>query len=310
MIPDTTDLQSNVAKMTDSHLNNIMQLAVFYTANYELYAVNVAKIQNFVILNEISIVPNRDPDSVIIGVAQIRDELVTFADLDRWLGMPKTDPSVFEVGVICNLNRRRIGFFARDIVGIEDKYSFELKVADSRELKILYVTNVKINGENKPCAVFDIERLMADCGFPLEVPPFKPSLEAPCEFIDKKVLIAEDSGAAARNLSDFFDSLGISYELYADGAALISRLDSINVEEVALAVTDLEMPVRDGYQVITQIKQNKKFKHLPVVVNSSITSGGAAEKVKRLGAVALVNKSDSRALFALVKQYLGKTENQ
>jgi two-component system chemotaxis response regulator CheV len=307
MSAETIDIRGSVAKMTDSHLNNIMQLAVFYTANYELYAVNVAKIQNFVILSEIEIVPNRDPDSVIIGVAQIRDELVTFVDLDRWLGMPKADSSVFEVGVVCSLNRRRIGFFAREVVGIEEKYSFELKIADSRELKILYVTNIKINGENKPCAVFDIERLMVDCGFPPETPRFAPP-KTQGAFVDKKILIAEDSGAAARKLADFFDSLGVSYEMYSDGAALISRLDTIDIDEVGLVVTDLEMPVRDGFQVIAYIKQSEKLNRLPVVVNSSMTSGGVAEKVKRLGADDLVNKSDSRALFELVKRYMGKTE--
>ncbi|MDR2639651.1 MAG: chemotaxis protein CheV [Helicobacteraceae bacterium] len=302
------DIRASVAKMTDSHLNNVMQLAVFYTANYELYAVNVAKIQNFVILSEITIVPNRDPNSVIVGVAQIRDELVTFVDLDRWLGMPTVDLSAFEVGVVCNLNRRRIGFFARDIVGIEDKYSFELKIADSRELKILYVTNIKIGGESKPCAIFDIERLLVDCGFPPEEPRFTPPQKTPSAFIDKKVLIAEDSGAAARKLADFFDSLGVAYEMYADGAALITRLDSVNIDEIGLVVTDLEMPVRDGFQVIAHIKQNERLARLPVVVNSSMTSSGVAEKVKRLGADDLVNKSDTRALFELVKRYMGKTE--
>ncbi|MDR2034537.1 MAG: chemotaxis protein CheW [Helicobacteraceae bacterium] len=305
---ESNDLQKNVEKMTGSHLNNIMQLAVFYTANYEIYAINVAKIQNFVILDEINIVPNRDSKSVIKGVAQVRDELVTFVDLDSWLGMPKYDPSVFTAGVVCNLNCRRIGFFVRDIIGILDKYSFELKIPDSRELKILYVTSVKIGDQEKPCAVFDVERLMIDCGFPTEMPPFTPPKEFSA-FISKKVLIAEDSGSAARKLTDFFDSLGITHELYPDGAALISRLDSIDIDEVGLVVTDIEMPVRDGFQVIAHIKRSEKLNRLPVVVNSSMTSGGVVEKVKRLGAVDLVNKSDPRALFELVKHYMGNMEN-
>ncbi|MDR2152891.1 MAG: chemotaxis protein CheV [Helicobacteraceae bacterium] len=304
MTTEPYDIRKNVEQMTGSHLRNIMQLAVFYSANREIYAVNVAKIQNFVILSEIQIVPNREPNSIIVGVAQIRDELVTFVDLDLWLGAPKPDPSVFSVGVVCSVNRRRIGFFAREIVGIEDKYSFELKIPDSRALKILYVTNVKIGGENKPCAVFDIERLMSDCGFPPEMPPFAPPPKEELRFIRKKALIAEDSVAAAKKLADFFDSLGIEYELYADGAELISRLDSIDASEVGLVVTDLEMPVRDGYQVIAHIKQSERLSALPVVVYSSMTSSGVAEKVKRLGAIDHIDKSDTSAMFKLVERYM------
>ncbi|MDR0665446.1 MAG: chemotaxis protein CheV [Helicobacteraceae bacterium] len=304
------DIQKSVEKMTDSHLNNIMQLAVFYSANYEIYAVNVAKIQNFVILSEINIVPNRDPNSVVVGVAQVRDELVTFVDLDRWLGMPKPDLADFTVGVVCSVSRRRIGFFAREIIGIEDKYSFELKIPDSRALKILYVTNIKINGENKPCAVFDIERLMSDCGFPKEMPPFVLPSKEELKFVRKKALIAEDSVSAAKKLADFFDSLNISYEIYSDGAELISRLDSIDVNEVGLIVTDLEMPVRDGYQVIAHIKRNERLSALPVVVNSSMTSSGVAEKVKRLGAVDHIDKSDTHAMFKLVERYMKERQNK
>ena len=155
-MPISNDLNQAVEQMTQSHLNNIMQLAVFYTGNMEIYAVNVAKIQNFVILSEIDIVPNHDENSIIIGVAQIRDELVTFVNLDSWLGMPKVDLSQYAVAIICNLNCRRIGIFVREIIGIEDKFSHELKKPDTHELKILYVTQVKVANSDIPCAVFDI----------------------------------------------------------------------------------------------------------------------------------------------------------
>ncbi|GHS87754.1 chemotaxis protein CheW [Campylobacterota bacterium] len=300
------DLHESVVKMTESHLNNIMQLALFYTGNNEIYAVNVAKIQSFVILDEIEIVPNRDPNHIIVGVAQVRGELVTFVNLDAWLGMPIVDLSLFTVGVVCNVNCRRVGFFAREIIGIEDRLSSELMMPGTNQLKILYVTQIMIAGIEKSCAIFDIERLMVDCGFPTETPAFvMPDKESP-RFKNKKILIAEDSVTAARKLSDFLTSLKIKYELYSDGGELINRLETIDENEIGLIITDSEMPVRDGFQVISYVKTNERLKHIPIVVNSSMTSGGVIEKVKRLGAAEFVNKSDVYSLYNFIKLHLEK----
>ncbi|MDR0746616.1 MAG: chemotaxis protein CheV [Helicobacteraceae bacterium] len=299
-----TNLQKIVSSMTESHLNNIMQLAFFYTGNMEIYAVNVSKVQNFVILNEIEIVPNRDPSSIIIGVADIRGEVVTFVDLDKWLGMPACDPSVYSVGVVCNVNFKRIGFFAREIIGIEDRFSYELKKLSSHMLKILYETKITIGGRERPGSIFDIERLMSESGFPPEMPPFVVPEPKPDRFIHKKALIAEDSATAAKKLADFFGSLNIEYEIYGDGAELIDRLDTIDPGDIGMIVTDLEMPMKDGFQVIAHMKQNARLSSLPVIVNSSMTSSGIAEKIRGLGVTDFVNKSDTHALFALVERYM------
>lgn len=300
---DENDIQKTVEQMTASHLNNIMQLAVFYTGNREIYAINISKIQNFVILDEIEIVPNHDKQSVIAGVADIRGEVVTFINLDRWLGAPPVDASVYRVGIVCNFNRRKIGILVHEIIRIEDKLSSELKIPETKAMKILYMTRIMLEGKEAACSVFDAERLLGECGLGEEsaafVPP--PLLTLPD---DRRVLIAEDSPTAARKITDFFDSLEIPYELYGDGAALIERLEAVDPKTVGLIVTDLEMPVRDGFSVIAHVKQTPALKAIPVVVNSSMTSKGIVEKVKSLGAADLVNKSDLQALYGLVEHYL------
>jgi two-component system chemotaxis response regulator CheV len=52
------------------------------------------------------------------------------------------------------------------------------------------------------------------------------------------------------------------------------------------------MPIKNGFQVIKFIKENKKFQHIPVVALSSMTNLGVVDKIKRLGAANLINKSD------------------
>ncbi|MDR2905017.1 MAG: chemotaxis protein CheV [Helicobacteraceae bacterium] len=309
MSGDFYDLHADISKMTESHLKNVMQLAVFYTGANEIYAVNVAKIQNFVILDEIEIVPNHEKNSIIVGVSRIREELVTFVNLDLWLGNDNVDFSVFSVGIVCNVNNRRIGFFVKEIIGIEDRFSDELQTADTNKLKILYITSIMLEGRERACAIFDIERLMSECGFPMEKLQFILPAEAKDKFVDKKFLVAEDSAIAAKKLQDFFISLGVDYELYKNGEDLIKRLNMIPSNELACVITDLEMPIKDGFQVISFMRNETKFKEIPIVVNSSMTSGGVIEKVKRLGANEFINKSDIYSLYEFIKKYLKKGED-
>jgi two-component system chemotaxis response regulator CheV len=305
---DENDIQKTVEQMTGSHLNNIMQLALFYTANDEIYAINVAKIQNFVILDEIDLVPNHDPESLIVGVSRIRDELVTFVDLDRWLGIQVPDRSIYQVGVVCNFNRTRMGFMVKEIIGIEDRYSHELMTPGTRDLKVLYVTHYHQGEKEHPCSVFDAEKLIKEVG--LFVPPQEDETgdRAPIRS-DRLVLVAEDSPTAAAQIRTFLEALGLRYELYEDGEQLIDRLEAVAPEQVGLVITDLEMPGRDGFQVISHVKASDRLKGLPVVVNSSMTSSGIADKVHSLGAADLVSKSDLKTLYGLLVRYLGQKES-
>ena len=305
---DENDIQKTVEQMTGSHLNNIMQLAVFYTANDEVYAINVAKIQNFVILDEIDLVRNHDPQSLILGVSQIRDELVTFVDLDRWLGVAAPDPSLYKVGVVCNFNRTRMGFLVKEIIGIEDRYSNELMTPSTRDLKVLYVTHIQLGDRRQPCTVFDAEKLIKEVGLFAPLEGHLPDQNQPIAS-DRLVLVAEDSPTASRQISAFLTSLGVSFELYEDGAQLIDRLEHLDPAQIGLIITDLEMPNRDGFQVISHVKASERLKHTPVVVNSSMTSSGIADKIKSLGAVDLVSKSDLQTLYTLLVQHLGVQVN-
>ena len=49
------DIQASVDYMTKSHLRNVMQLAIFYTLKDKLYAINISKIQSFVIKDSVKI---------------------------------------------------------------------------------------------------------------------------------------------------------------------------------------------------------------------------------------------------------------
>ena len=43
----------SVEQMTQGHLRNVQQLAVFYTGHNNIYAINIAKVKAFIITEEV-----------------------------------------------------------------------------------------------------------------------------------------------------------------------------------------------------------------------------------------------------------------
>src|SRR6478609_2341852 len=55
-------------------------------------------------------------------------------------------------------------------------------------------------------------------------------------------------------------------------------------EKPALIFLDLNMPLFDGHQVLTELKRNNKLKNVPVVIYSSTDDEQSKNEVLKLGA--------------------------
>ena len=66
------------------------------------------------------------------------------------------------------------------------------------------------------------------------------------------------------------------------------------------------MPVKDGFDTLTQLKNNEKLKDVNVVVLSNLGQSEDIEKAKRLGAAGYIIKKDLaiKDLFSEVSKYL------
>ena len=64
------------------------------------------------------------------------------------------------------------------------------------------------------------------------------------------------------------------------------------------------MPGTDGYQVASFVKNSSKYEHIPVVVNSSMTTDAVKGKMTRVGIDGFVGKTDINALYNITNKLL------
>lgn len=297
-------ISGSVEQMTQGHLRNVQQLAVFYTGHNNIYAINIAKVKAFIITEEVAINDTPKDSDIIAGIATIRGEPVTLINLDAWLGLKALDVRDYKLIIFCEFNHKKIGFLVKDMLDIVEKTTQELRHTEETNSKITYTTYVKVNNKDELCTVFNAEQLLRDIKWTDDGDDDVRKYVGEELHSNKVVLAAEDSGVAREVLMKFFQKAGIKYEVYANGGLLISRLEELNPSEVGMVITDIEMPGTDGYQVASFIKNNSKYSHIPVVVNSSMTTDAVRGKMNQIGVDGFVGKTDISTLYDLTKRFL------
>ena len=294
----------SVEQMTQGHLRNVQQLAVFYTGHNNIYAINIAKVKAFIITEEVAINDTPKDTNIIAGIATIRGEPVTLINLDAWLGLKPFDTKEYKLIIFCEFNHKKIGFLVKDMLDIVEKTTQELRHTEETNSKITYTTYVKVNNKDELCTVFNAEQLLRDIKWTDDGGrDIKKYVEGKIHS-SKKILAAEDSAVAREVLHKFFSQIEVEYEIYPNGGDLIDRLEDIDPEKVGLVITDIEMPGTDGYQVASFIKNNSKYEHIPVVVNSSMTTDAVKGKMTRIGIDGFVGKTDINALYNMTNKLL------
>ena len=73
-----------------------------------------------------------------------------------------------------------------------------------------------------------------------------------------------------------------------------------------LILLDLNMPKKNGWQVLNELKQSPLFKHIPVVILTTSKSPEHVRKSYTLGASSFISKPSSYSNLVEVAQVLGK----
>lgn len=114
----------------------------------------------------------------------------------------------------------------------------------------------------------------------------------------KTILIAEDEKAYRTVLQNKLQGAGVKVLLAEDGE---QALKVINDSKPNLVLLDLMMPVKDGFEVLKEIKERNLATDTPVVVLSNLGQEEDIEKAKELGAADYIIKSNTSLSDAVNK---------
>ena len=120
-----------------------------------------------------------------------------------------------------------------------------------------------------------------------------------------KVLVVDDSVIFRRVLANAVES-DIELDLIATAHDAFQAIDIIEKNMPDVITLDIEMPQMDGYSLTKQIKSNRMYSHIPVVIFSSLISPDIRKKGDAVGADAQITKPELAYLLEIVDEIISK----
>ncbi len=127
-----------------------------------------------------------------------------------------------------------------------------------------------------------------------------------------KIIVAEDDPQDAENIKKSLEKEAafVKIDMVEDGEELISFLKDNRSSLPTVILTDLNMPRKDGYEVLQDVALDPDFSTVPVIVYTTSNSEYCFTKCKDLGATEiLVKPFDFDEIKKLPSQIIGILEN-
>ena len=267
-----------------------------FTIEGNLYGINVAKVREIMMAAPVKSMPHAHP--AVEGIFKPRDVVITVVDLPKYLGVEqeKTPKDLF---IITNFNKMYIAFRVHTVVGINriswtDIHKPDKTVSGGSEG---VATGIAQCGTDL-VTILDFERIVAEIAPENTIQMDEIDQMGPRTRSDEPIWIAEDSILLSKMIEDCLHKAGYAnLHMFPNGQELWDALNALPKErsidkEVALVITDIEMPQMDGHRLTKLIKDNARFKEVPLIIFSSLISEEMRIKGRQLGADEQMSKPE------------------
>lgn len=112
----------------------------------------------------------------------------------------------------------------------------------------------------------------------------------------KKILVVDDSSMIRLIVAKASRKLG--YEVYeaSNGQEGLEQL--LKNDDISLILTDINMPIMDGLEMVSKVKENDNLKYLPIVMLTTEDSEELKQQGRDLGVKAWMVKPFNEKTFS------------
>ena len=284
------------------------------TGERELYGINVFKVREVLVMPKITALANAHEH--LMGVANIRGQIIPVINLSAVVGCkPRQGHTIL---MVTEFARTVQAFAVEDVREIVRLDWDQVLPSEGTHAGTLVTGIARLdpgNPDTRLAQVLDVEQVLRDVSpatkEDVDREVVGPELPLPA---GTKILVADDSyvarsvieiGLQAMHAPFIMTKTGKEAWDYLLGLADQAKADGTLVKnKIAAVLTDLEMPEMDGFTLTRLIKQDARFKGIPVVIHSSLTGTTNESHVRGVGADGYVAKFSPRELAANLRRVL------
>ncbi len=201
-------------------------------------------------------------------MVNLRGTLIRLIRLNDILGagkFPKKEETFRHPTLILGMAEKRLALMVEDIIGREE---IVVKSLGEYLKGVKMFSGATISGAGNVRLILNISSLFGE-----EAVMMKASFIAANDVVapeaarrKPKVMVVDDSISIRKYVQRFLDRTGYDVEVASDGMEALNILGRTKFDAV---ITDLEMPIMHGYDLISEMKRNPELMNIPVIVLTS-----------------------------------------
>lgn len=265
------------------------------------YGVNVAKVLEIIRKPKVTELPEVQHPCVL-GAFNLRSRIIPLLDLANWLGKEEDPNQVDPKTIVTEFNNVSTAFL---VTGVNRIHRISWEQVEQPDQYVAAVSSNCIVGvvrlEGRIIFLLDLERVVSTLN-----PKLGLHLDDLGQDWDQsagyKALIADDSALVRQMQKDLLEKAGFTVTVTTNGKEAWDHLVECKrkVEEenrplsdfVQVVVTDIEMPMMDGLNLTSRIKEDPILKPLPVLIFSSLITEKLRHRGESVGADGQVSKPE------------------
>jgi len=269
-----------------------------------IYGINVSKVREIIRVPALTELPGT-PD-FIEGIFDLRDVVIPVVNLARWMGIKEPEDAIKNARVIITeFNNVLIGFVVHEAKRIRRISWSDIEPATfmsgSGSLDSNKITGVtKIEGDNV-LLILDLESVVQDLGL---YEPDVDNIPQELETFSGLALVLDDSATARKIVKEALIKMGFHVVEAMDGEEGIRKLDELYAtyeeslaDHLKIIISDVEMPKMDGFHFAANVKDDPRFKTIPIVFNSSISDHFSEGRGIEAGGEAYLVKFEASSFY-------------
>lgn len=293
--------------------SNRMEILLFSLGTHETFGINVFKVREVSKTPPITKSPNM-PQGVE-GLISLRGNVIPVLSLSKVMQLTDAPVGLGGSMMVTEYSKRTLGFLVHGVDRIIRVDWDRVKAPESVTGNTnAYITAITELDNGRLVSIVDVEQIMANTFGEAKIGQID-RMGGDLEF---NVFFVDDSAVARKKIAEVLEKMDVRHKHAQNGMEAWTRLSGMAAhsqqtgrplrEELNLILVDAEMPEMDGYVLTKQIKSDKRFDGIPVVMHSSLSSEANRSMGKSVGVDAYVAKFDAEALADTMRPLLLKSQ--
>lgn len=288
---------------------NRFGMLLFGLSTGQAFGVNVFKVREVLPRPELHPVPGGHP--TLRGLTTLRGEVVPVFDLAAAVGMPAVSDSAGGYLLVTEYNRTVQGFLVTSIDRIINVDWSEVAPPPALSAGATGYLTAVTRQNDQIIQILDLERIIAEItgGTEAELSTDTVARLSGAALKGRRVLVVDDSALARKLITRTLTALGLEVVTADNGQAALTLLrrwadEGQLARQLDLLVSDVEMPIMDGYTLTAEVRKDPQLTGLRVMLHTSLSGAFNGAMAERVGADVLLPKFHPDELAGAVAEQL------